>query len=354
MYRLLGIFITVVLSCPGVALALVNINTASLSELDTLPGVGPATAQKIVDTRPFSSTSDIQNVQGIGGPGSKTYDGLIDLITVSRGTSVTSEVEDDDDAAEVTKQISATADKDETAHEPVSGLTLTAPGVGYVGQLLKFDIEPKGGTQSRLVRYSWNFGDGEVSDEKSPTHQYSYPGTYVLVAESYFQKETKIIRKELTILPLDIAIKPLAGGGVELVNNGSHEIDLSGMAISGTADFVFPKHTILLAGKSMVLRAVGGISVSLKDELGKPLIIERPKAPTTAVVAKESSSFAPAPMIRNVKESVATSAADVEPDTIRQTASVADSQVPEARWPYLGLLAVIGFGFVALFGWRPG
>lgn len=354
MYRLLGVFITVVLSYPGVALALVNINTASLSELDTLPGVGPATAQKIVDTRPFSSTSDIQNVQGIGGPGSKTYDGLIGLITVSGGTSVTSEVEDDDDAVEVTKQISATADKDEVTHEPVSGLTLTAPGVGYVGQLLKFDIEPKGGTQSRLVRYSWNFGDGEVSDEKSPTHQYSSPGTYVLVVESYFQKETKILRKELTILPLNIAIKPLADGGVELTNNGSHEIDLSGMAIGATADFVFPKHTILLAGKSMVLRKVSGINVSLKDALGEPLPVAQPKMSVAATVTKASVSIGVAPTTGFGEESGTSSSVAVEPDKIRQTASVADSQVPEARWPYLGLLAVIGFGFVALFGWRPG
>ncbi len=62
---------------------LVNINTASADQLDTLPGIGPTTAQKIIDYReqngPFVSTQDIINVPGIG-PG--TYERIKDLITV--------------------------------------------------------------------------------------------------------------------------------------------------------------------------------------------------------------------------------------------------------------------------------
>lgn len=38
---------------------LININTASLSELDTLSGVGPVTAQKIIDSRPYVNIEDI-------------------------------------------------------------------------------------------------------------------------------------------------------------------------------------------------------------------------------------------------------------------------------------------------------
>jgi len=48
---------------------LININTADLTELQKIPGVGEKTAEKIINYRnssPFSSIEDIKNVDGIG------------------------------------------------------------------------------------------------------------------------------------------------------------------------------------------------------------------------------------------------------------------------------------------------
>lgn len=68
---------------PGSAGTLVNLNTAGESELDSLPGIGPSTASKIVQDReangPFSSVEDLLRIPGIG---PKKLDGLRDLVTV--------------------------------------------------------------------------------------------------------------------------------------------------------------------------------------------------------------------------------------------------------------------------------
>lgn len=61
----------------------VNINTASLDELDSLPGIGPTIAQRIIDYRtengPFSTIEEIMDVSGIG---PATFDDIKDLIMV--------------------------------------------------------------------------------------------------------------------------------------------------------------------------------------------------------------------------------------------------------------------------------
>ena len=63
--------------------AKININTATIEELDTLPGVGEATANKILNHRKengnFKSIEEIKNVNGIG---DKKFENIRELISV--------------------------------------------------------------------------------------------------------------------------------------------------------------------------------------------------------------------------------------------------------------------------------
>lgn len=60
-----------------------DLNTATAAQLETLPGVGPATARRIVDDRerngPFASVNDLDRVSGIG---PAKLDALRGLVTV--------------------------------------------------------------------------------------------------------------------------------------------------------------------------------------------------------------------------------------------------------------------------------
>jgi competence protein ComEA len=74
-------------SAPGAAAPAaggrVSLNSATVADLDALPGIGPVLAQRIVDHRaqngPFTAVEELEDVSGIG---PATFDELVDLVAV--------------------------------------------------------------------------------------------------------------------------------------------------------------------------------------------------------------------------------------------------------------------------------
>lgn len=86
----LGLVVSPLVSMQAAAKAgdKININTASLGELQKLPRVGPQIAQRILDYRKengnFKRIEDILKVRGIG---EKVFEQLKDLITVGEAAN---------------------------------------------------------------------------------------------------------------------------------------------------------------------------------------------------------------------------------------------------------------------------
>jgi competence protein ComEA len=72
----------------------VNLNAASVAQLQTLPGVGASTAQRIIDYRQkngaFKKIEDVMNVKGVG---EKSFLKLKPLITVSADKGASTEAQ---------------------------------------------------------------------------------------------------------------------------------------------------------------------------------------------------------------------------------------------------------------------
>ena len=354
------IVIIIILLCPATTLALVNINTASLDELDTLPGVGPATAQKIIEARPFSFVGDIENVSGIGGPGTKTYDDIIGLITISGGTIVATEENESKDNTTNT-QTNQTKTSEKKVVYPVTGLKITAPDIAHVNEQVDFVAEPIDGRKNRLVRYFWNFGDGVTADIASPTHSYKYPGKYVVIVESHYLKEEKVTRHEIEVLPLEVSLDADAMGVVTLTNNGTEEINLYGMTVSGRGEFTFPEYSILMPNQSITVtpesdNGGGGFAV-LRDQAGVLVATEqtisttKPTSRSVAPVSTRGGSVKPVAEVESEKESSTDTAVFGPKEAYAygdQTAS-ASSVDTEDFWPYAGLLAIIIFGLYSIY-----
>ena len=236
------------------AQTLININTASLIQLDTLPGVGPATALSIIDNRPYAAASEISRADGIGEPGSSSYENIINLITVG----VTSPAPEVETPSSVANSSSSSGD-DQVSSAPIySELKTTEKSIkinigkdrtGSVGSPIFFKAEVNLLIQNGEFR--WNFGDGSVGYGKEAIHVYEYPGEYVVVM-TLGSMGGESVRINVKVIDPEFSIVIATPEVIEIKNNSKHEASLSGRLVAvGEIYFAFPHDTFVKPGASI-------------------------------------------------------------------------------------------------------
>ena len=246
---------------------LVNINTATLAELDTLPGVGPTIAQRIIDGRPYASTEEISNVQGIGGPGSSTYENIINLIIVG------------DVEAPIGGMGGGLTTTNYSLQPTISTHYSSSPATNSASELnifvsagrerlssVKGPIEFKAETNlqdSRENSFRWNFGDGTLAYGKLVSHAYDFPGEYVVVLNGSTPKGNFVSRTKVTVIEPEVRVVYADNEKVQLKNDSNYEVNLYGKAlVAGEKTYIFPPDTILPAKQTLFLSsAVTGLKL---------------------------------------------------------------------------------------------
>ena len=346
-FFLLFLFLTVIAWPPALyAAELVNINTAGLAELDTLPGVGPSIAQSIIDNRPYASIQDVSRASGIGEPGSSSYENIKDLITVGGVVTQTQTVATSSMQTQTQSQNQAAG-----VGPPTITVLITTDSHPMAGGGSYFIATAYGTEDSPLpsARYLWNFGDGSVAEGSRVFHTFSYPGRYAVSVTAAYNYSTGIDRVAVEAVGAVVSLEAPGDGSLLIRNKSSKEINIGLWSlVDGGKSYVIPEGTIILAGEGVrfapTVTGLGGtraaellypngvLASAAQVSANSPLRGER----VAAVVAQK-----PAAVQEPEGEVLGTSTSEPTP---------ADAKTSSSLWLSLGALTVLlAGGAVAVY-----
>ena len=358
------------LAAPVFAVALVNINTADSTTLQTLNGIGPSKALAIIDYRtqngPFAVIEDIMNVSGIG---TATFNNIKASITVS-DTSVPS---NDTATSTETTTVTSTANSSPppapvSSYVPPPVPQLFADAGGDRTVIVGADTQFNGRAYNRQkenvehVRFLWNFGDGSTADGPAVVHHYVYPGRYAVMLTIAENLDAVSDRVVVTAEPAKLAFNVFADGGVAIENRAGRDLDLSGWIVRSSGQmFTLPEHSVILNGEMMrIPQKTLKFWSSAQTELDYPngvLVLRANESSLAGVAAAATPS--PAPTVAPVARArIAPSAgpaqeadvsAEVSTDTEStdspeaQTAAAAAAVPSNGKYWWLGALVLSAF-----------
>jgi PKD repeat protein len=153
-------------------------------------------------------------------------------------------------------------------------LAILAPATAQVNQPVKLRAEASGLGPTHLdsLVYSWNLGDLTTKGTDMATHTYTYPGTYIVTLYATFAKREATATHQITVLPVQFSLARLANGDVQVYNDTTYEVDISGFTLkSGTQTVVFPPRSFMSARSTLtvpVSRIGPSLPVVLYDQAG--------------------------------------------------------------------------------------
>ena len=220
-------------SIPGLvaAAALININTADVSLLETLPGIGATKAAAIVEYRTqhgsFATTKAIENVSGIG---ASTYAEIASLITVG-------------DAQASGDQATTTTPVSQSAGVPTvpAGAWIDLGGdvtlTQHVPHTFRAQVRTKSNTAVADTDLRWSFGDGSSGVGTTVQKTFSYVGTYVVTA--FAMRGVEKIQGSILVkvVPPSVHIDSISSEGIMITNDSNTLLDLSGWRLVTDAGF---------------------------------------------------------------------------------------------------------------------